>query len=151
MAFAAKSAFNPLPVATNGCLISSPSLVAPSKISYSHPYLSVPHKPTKFQLCCKPVSSLSLTSLFSINRRDKSVFSALGENNPTVLDGVVGDEEEVKPELSWVTDETEVEGEEFVSPPEGAKVYVGNLPFDVDSQALGELFEQAGEVQVAEV
>lgn len=149
MAFAAKSAFNPMSVATNGCLISSPSLVAPSKISYSHPYLSVPHKPTKFQLCCKPVSSLSLTSLFSINRIDKSVVSALGENNPTVIDEAVGDEEEVKPELSWVTDENEVE--EFVSPPEGAKVYVGNLPFDVDSQALGELFEQAGEVQVAEV
>lgn len=150
MAVAAKSAFNPMSVATNGCLISSPSLVAPSKISYSHPYLSVPHKPTKFQLCCKPVPSLSLTSLFSLNRKDKSVVSALGENNPIVLDGVVPDEEEVKGGLSWETDENEVEGGD-TAPPEGAKVYVGNLPFDVDSQALGELFEQAGEVAIAEV
>lgn len=50
----------------------------------------------------------------------------------------------------WEADgvEDEVEYEE---PPEDAKLYVGNLPFDVDSQKLAMLFEQAGTVEIAEV
>ncbi|KAG0542836.1 hypothetical protein BDA96_02G138200 [Sorghum bicolor] len=40
---------------------------------------------------------------------------------------------------------------EYVEPPEEAKVYVGNLPYDVDSERLAQLFEQAGVVEVAEV
>jgi nucleolin len=31
-----------------------------------------------------------------------------------------------------------------VEPPEEAKVYVGNLPYDVDNEGLAQLFEQAG-------
>jgi nucleolin len=38
-----------------------------------------------------------------------------------------------------------------VEPPEEAKVYVGNLPYDVDSEGLAQLFEQAGVVEIAEV
>jgi nucleolin len=40
---------------------------------------------------------------------------------------------------------------EYVEPPEEAKVYVGNLPYDVDGEGLAQLFEQAGIVEVAEV
>lgn len=40
---------------------------------------------------------------------------------------------------------------EYVEPPEEAKVYVGNLPYDIDSERLAQLFEQAGIVEVAEV
>jgi len=40
---------------------------------------------------------------------------------------------------------------DFVQPPEDAKLYVGNLPFDVDSEKLAMLFEQAGTVEIAEV
>jgi nucleolin len=151
MAFAAKTLFNPMSVATNGCLISSPSLFSPSNISSSHSYLSVPYKPSKLQLFCKPLSSLPLTSLLSLKRDEKKgVASALGENNPLVLEGV---EEEIKGDLNWETDENGVEGEEggYPEPPEGAKVYVGNLPFDVQSVTLGQLFEQAGVVEIAEV
>ncbi|KAM3210542.1 hypothetical protein ACQJBY_064490 [Aegilops geniculata] len=36
-------------------------------------------------------------------------------------------------------------------PPEEAKVYVGNLPYDVDSERLAQLFDQAGVVEIAEV
>jgi nucleolin len=36
-------------------------------------------------------------------------------------------------------------------PPEEAKIYVGNLPYDVDSERLAQLFDQAGVVEVAEV
>ncbi|KAI4336243.1 hypothetical protein L6164_014792 [Bauhinia variegata] len=39
----------------------------------------------------------------------------------------------------------------FVEPPEDAKLFVGNLPYDVDSQKLAMLFEQAGTVEIAEV
>ncbi|KAJ7956136.1 28 kDa ribonucleoprotein, chloroplastic-like [Quillaja saponaria] len=40
---------------------------------------------------------------------------------------------------------------EYVEPPEDAKLFVGNLPYDVDSQKLATLFEQAGTVEIAEV
>ncbi|NP_001105347.1 nucleic acid binding protein 1 [Zea mays] len=50
-----------------------------------------------------------------------------------------------------VEDEVEEEVGEYVEPPEEAKVYVGNLPYDVDSERLAQLFDQAGVVEVAEV
>ena len=43
------------------------------------------------------------------------------------------------------------EGEYYPEPPEEAKLYVGNLPFDVDSEKLAELFNQVGIVEIAEV
>ncbi|XP_066389878.1 28 kDa ribonucleoprotein, chloroplastic-like [Miscanthus floridulus] len=52
-------------------------------------------------------------------------------------------------EASAAVEEEEVG--EYVEPPEEAKVYVGNLPYDVDSERLAQLFEQAGVVEVAEV
>ncbi|KAG6497022.1 hypothetical protein ZIOFF_044907 [Zingiber officinale] len=45
----------------------------------------------------------------------------------------------------------EGEEEEYVEPPEEAKLYVGNLPYDVDSERLAQLFGKAGVVEVAEV
>ncbi|XP_024031330.1 28 kDa ribonucleoprotein, chloroplastic [Morus notabilis] len=47
--------------------------------------------------------------------------------------------------------EGEGEGEYYPEPPEEAKLYVGNLPFDVDSEKLANLFNQAGIVEIAEV
>ncbi|CAL5090250.1 unnamed protein product [Urochloa decumbens] len=61
-----------------------------------------------------------------------------------------GDEEEDAVEASAAVQEEEEVGE-YVEPPEEAKVYVGNLPYDVDSERLAQLFEQAGVVEVAEV
>ncbi|RWR74301.1 RNA-binding protein precursor chloroplast [Cinnamomum micranthum f. kanehirae] len=43
------------------------------------------------------------------------------------------------------------EEDSYPLPPEEAKLFVGNLPYDVDHQALAELFDQAGTVEVAEV
>ena len=40
---------------------------------------------------------------------------------------------------------------EFPEPSEEAKLFVGNLAYDVNSQALAMLFEQAGTVEIAEV
>ncbi|KAF2600846.1 hypothetical protein F2Q68_00007436 [Brassica cretica] len=41
-------------------------------------------------------------------------------------------------------------GGDFPEPPEEAKLFVRNLAYDVDSQALAMLFEQAGTVEIAE-
>jgi RNA recognition motif-containing protein len=38
-----------------------------------------------------------------------------------------------------------------VEPPEEAKVYIGNLPYDVDSKGLALLFKQASVFEIAEV
>ncbi|KAL6859178.1 hypothetical protein ACP4OV_018180 [Aristida adscensionis] len=47
--------------------------------------------------------------------------------------------------------EEDAGGEYAAEPPEEAKVYVGNLPYDIDSEGLAQLFDQAGVVEVAEV
>ncbi|CAI9777298.1 unnamed protein product [Fraxinus pennsylvanica] len=45
-----------------------------------------------------------------------------------------------------------VESEDSISePPEEAKLFVGNLPYDVDSEQLAQLFDQAGVVEIVEV
>ncbi|KAJ4867374.1 hypothetical protein Rs2_51086 [Raphanus sativus] len=44
-------------------------------------------------------------------------------------------------------DVSEGGGGDFPEPPEEAKLFVGNLAYDVESQALAMLFEQAGYIQ----
>jgi RNA recognition motif-containing protein len=66
-------------------------------------------------------------------------------------------DEEVEEEAVEASAEVAEEAEdveevgEYVEPPEEAKVYVGNLPYDIDSERLAQLFEQAGVVEVSEV
>lgn len=43
------------------------------------------------------------------------------------------------------------EEDSYPLPPEEAKLFIGNLPYDMDHQSLAELFDQAGTVEVAEV
>ncbi|ERN19114.1 hypothetical protein AMTRI_Chr10g7950 [Amborella trichopoda] len=43
------------------------------------------------------------------------------------------------------------EEEEYSEPPEEAKLFVGNLPYDLDSEKLAELFDKAGVVEIAEI
>lgn len=50
-----------------------------------------------------------------------------------------------------VVEEGEVEEDSYEEPPEEAKVFVGNLPYDCDSEQLAALFGQAGVVDIAEV
>lgn len=40
---------------------------------------------------------------------------------------------------------------DYSEPPEDAKLFVGNLPYDVDSEKLAHLFNQAGVVEISEV
>lgn len=44
-----------------------------------------------------------------------------------------------------------VEEEGYPEPPEEAKLFVGNLPFDIDSEKLAQMFERAGVVEISEV
>ncbi|KAF3681603.1 28 kDa ribonucleoprotein, chloroplastic [Capsicum annuum] len=39
---------------------------------------------------------------------------------------------------------------EYQEPPEDAKLFIGNLPYDIDSEGLTQLFQQAGLVEIAE-
>ena len=89
-----------------------------------------------------------------------------------------GEENQVEKGLSWegqgleetvasaASNESEAEGEQeeeeeessgdggeefYPEPPEEAKLFVGNLSYDVDSEKLAEVFNQAGVVEIAEV
>ncbi|KAG2263250.1 hypothetical protein Bca52824_070329 [Brassica carinata] len=65
---------------------------------------------------------------------------------------VAVEESDPEPEATFSEGEGDVsEGGDFPEPPEEAKLFVGNLAYDVDSQALAMLFEQAGTVEIAEV
>ncbi|KAL0318610.1 UNVERIFIED_CONTAM: ribonucleoprotein, chloroplastic [Sesamum angustifolium] len=132
MSLAAKTVLKPMLMATNGCLTSTPSLFATSKASYSHRYLPIPFKPVKFQLCCSYSSSRSFPALFSLKKKESVL-------RVRESDGVV----------EAVGDAGDSDG--YVEPPEEAKVYVGNLPYDVDSEQLAGLFKEAGVVEIAEV
>lgn len=78
--------------------------------------------------------------------------AAQGENNPALLEEVVEDKLEFEGTLNWNASGNDEDGG-FVDaePPEAAKVYVGNLPYDVDGDSLAQLFEQAGVVEIAEI
>ncbi|KAI3885041.1 hypothetical protein MKW98_002433 [Papaver atlanticum] len=47
--------------------------------------------------------------------------------------------------------EEESSEETYAEPCDDAKLFVGNLPYDIDSEKLANLFDQAGVVEVAEV
>lgn len=69
------------------------------------------------------------------------------EDNPTL---VLDEEESEEVVVSGGDGES---SEEFSGgePPEEAKIFVGNLPYDVDSEQLAQLFQQAGVVEISEV
>ncbi|KAG8388523.1 hypothetical protein BUALT_Bualt02G0134400 [Buddleja alternifolia] len=163
MSFAAETLVKPMSMAT---LTSIPSLFTTfSKVSsHCRQYSSIQFKPIKFQLSLSKTPSISHPFLVSVKRKEPfsriSVIAAQEEeNNPIIFE----DKEEVEEEeglelqgnLSWGgASENEVGGEEIdvsVEPPEEAKVYVGNLPYDVDSEKLAQLFQQAGVVEIAEI
>ncbi|PON93665.1 Splicing factor-like protein [Trema orientale] len=70
------------------------------------------------------------------------------EGEDTAVEGEGSDEAGVFEERDEEEEEGGYVGEE---PPEDAKIFVGNLPYDVDSQKLAMLFEKAGIVEISEV
>ncbi|KAI3799216.1 hypothetical protein L1987_34506 [Smallanthus sonchifolius] len=99
----------------------------------SNPYLT---------LSSKPLKTLNF-SQFSSWVSQKNMIS------PTRLSQFVAQTSDWSQQ---VTQESEPDEEESYSePPEDAKIFVGNLPYDVDSEKLAQMFSSAGVVEISEV
>ncbi|EXB94448.1 31 kDa ribonucleoprotein [Morus notabilis] len=172
MTCATSSLFKTLSVA-DSCRL---SLFTTTKPPSSPPFLSLPSKPRNLHFS----SSLSSFSLLSITKRPHSSSSLVAlvsqtsdwaqQEEGAAAAVAIGEDTEARVS-DW---EAEGEGEDaaadaaesdglfeerggeedeggFVEPPEEAKIFVGNLPYDVDSQRLAMLFEKAGIVEISEV
>ncbi|KAL5544040.1 hypothetical protein UlMin_007824 [Ulmus minor] len=149
----------------DSCRLSLPSLFASAKPTSS--IISVPSKPTaKLQFSCSNSSQFS--RIFSLKKKTQfsSVVSFVAqtsdwaqqeEDSTATLEQEEAGETEARAS-DWdaegedsAIDAGGSEGEAFVEPPEDAKIFIGNLPYDVDSERLAVLFEKAGIVEIAEV
>ncbi|KAG8488034.1 hypothetical protein CXB51_018332 [Gossypium anomalum] len=160
------SIIKPISMVDSCCLVCIPSLF--TTCSKSPSLLSFPPKPINLFLSSSH-SSTSLTlktkthfsSLVSFVAQTSDWAQQEEENDATITI----DDEESGIEAKWENDDSDgPEGEDAVfeeqsgdleeegsEPSEEAKLFVGNLPFDVDSQSLAMLFEKAGTVEIAEV
>lgn len=175
MACATSSLFKTLSI-PDSCRL---SLSTPTKPNPFPPSLSIPSKPRSSALHFS--SSLSSFSLLPLKTRTQPsslvAFVAqtsdwaqqeegVGAGAVAVDDGeteaLVSDWEgegedaavdAASAESDGLFEEKDGDEEEggFVEPPEEAKIFVGNLPYDVDSQRLAMLFEKAGIVEISEV
>ncbi|GMH16753.1 hypothetical protein Nepgr_018594 [Nepenthes gracilis] len=162
-----------------GTLTMSPPIVLNSKALYS--CLFIPSKSIKLHLSLSlsspqiPLTFLqkkrfysSIVSHVSYQEEQGGVYTALQdiqqeelnlgfdnpESNLSDWEASGGDEQaEVAEESGDEGFGVASEGEEggFPEPPEEAKLFVGNLPYDVDSEKLAQLLEPAGVVEIAEV
>ncbi|KAG2710479.1 hypothetical protein I3760_04G029600 [Carya illinoinensis] len=156
------------------CLISTPTLFTTKN---QYPFLSLPPKPFKLSQLSF-LSSPSFHSWVSIKHTSSS-FHVVPLVAQTSHWAQQGEEEEGEEGSSWKSQGLEgtvataasdgwggvlegVEensgegalddsGEFYPEPSEEAKLFVGNLRYDVDSEKLAEIFNQAGIVEVAEV
>ncbi|XP_010555517.1 PREDICTED: RNA-binding protein CP31B, chloroplastic [Tarenaya hassleriana] len=174
------SSFKPLPMAdsSSSTLFSLPSIFTRSKcpnfstptkpiklhLSLSRSTLALSHK-TRHKSFSRLISSVAQTSDWAQQGEEEGEDGSIGGASVAVEDNEEGFETEAKfwdgegdasgaEDGGGVTEEEGAGGEEeegFPEPPEEAKLFVGNLPFDVDSQGLAMLFEQAGTVEIAEV
>nr|XP_043614957.1 28 kDa ribonucleoprotein, chloroplastic-like [Erigeron canadensis] len=137
-------AAKPISMANTTFLFSSSPAIFTGK---SHQHIAIPLKAikfnnltlsfTSFSLQRKPISR-SITTFVSAQKEEEELDQDLileneiQENEPAVAAAAGGEEE-------------------YTEPPEDAKIYVGNLPYDVDSEKLAHLFEEAGVVEISEV
>ncbi|XP_074294686.1 28 kDa ribonucleoprotein, chloroplastic-like [Silene latifolia] len=105
------------------------------------------------------------TKLFTLSLQKSTIFAPLfvaqtsDFEQESSTNAVLDEEEEEEAVVSWDmpqdVSEPEASGFEtedgFSQPPEDAKLYVGNLPYDVDSEKLANMFDGAGVVEIAEV
>ncbi|CAA6664127.1 unnamed protein product [Spirodela intermedia] len=155
----------------DGCLTALPAHFLPES---RHPFLASPARHIGVHLAqfTSPPSSVPLPYLSRRAPFVSFVWQTSGQAQQTevggeeaVLSEWEGDGESVGVEEVTGWDEGTSEwgkddGEESLEkgdkgalpePPEDAKLFVGNLPYDMDSEMLAQLFEQAGIVEVAEV
>ncbi|KAK9925404.1 hypothetical protein M0R45_033728 [Rubus argutus] len=151
--------------ATTGFLkplsIAETCLASVSTPKTQYPFLSLPSKPTKFStLSCSFPSWASLkhkslplhvaqTSEWAQQEVAEEVKDE-GLDSEVALEASAPSEEEEE-ESSGDGDVVGGEEELYPEPPEEAKLYVGNLPYDVDSEKLANIFNEAGVVEIAEV
>ncbi|CAI0547490.1 unnamed protein product [Linum tenue] len=134
------------------CLLSLPSIITTPRTPLLA--LSIPSRPLKLHLShslsLRPTTHLRFPSLIPFVAQT-SDWAQQDEQNTTatIADSEQGDGEG----SSWENEGEDSAGDgiEAQEPPEDAKVFVGNLPYDVDSEKLAMLFEQAGTVEIAEV
>ncbi|KAJ8752035.1 hypothetical protein K2173_001061 [Erythroxylum novogranatense] len=165
--------FNPLSM-VDSSLLSLPSLFA---VKPRQRFISLPPKATSLKLYLSYSSSpLSLkpkihlssivplvaqTSDWAKQEEDDTTTTITlpdleqeqesGDVEATALDWE-GEGEDSAMEAIGGEGESEEGGDSALEPPsEDAKIFIGNLPYDVDSQNLAMLFEKAGTVEIAEV
>ncbi|KAF8399812.1 hypothetical protein HHK36_015683 [Tetracentron sinense] len=152
--------FKPLSMA-EGCATSLPT---PFTTKTSYPFLSLPSKPIKL-LRLSFSSSSSIPSFVSLKKKisSSSVIALVAQTSDWAQQEEKNEVEETEARAtegeSGAEDGEESPGDGFVveseesypEPPEEAKLFVGNLPYDMDSEKLAQLFDQAGVVEVAEV
>ncbi|KAL0698375.1 hypothetical protein Bca4012_054497 [Brassica carinata] len=124
-------------------------------LSTIYPRCSLLTKRTNLPLSFSRVS-LSLKTKTSLKKSPFVSFVAQtpdwdGEEGGDLSAFVAVEENEPEATLSEGEGDASEGGGDFPEPPEEAKLFVGNLAYDVDSQALAMLFEQAGTVEIAEV
>ncbi|KAH0984646.1 hypothetical protein GBA52_011823 [Prunus armeniaca] len=164
MSSATAAFLKPISIAES-CLPSVPALFAPKN---QYPILSLPSKPTKLSAVSCSFTP-SLPSWVSLKHKSLPLHVAQTsdwaqeeevkeEGSGFESEGVEETEEGV--EASVLSDGEESSGdgvlavgeeEYYPEPPEEAKLYVGNLPYDVDSEKLAHIFNEAGVVEIAEV
>ncbi|MBA0552424.1 hypothetical protein Golob_023234 [Gossypium lobatum] len=165
----------PVSLVDSTCLVSLPSLFTTSSKLPS--LLSLPSKPINLVLLSSSTqptfsslkTKIHFPSLVAFLAQTSDWAQQEEENDTTLTIDDQGTESEGG-ESTWENEESdgaeaslsdwEPQGELAVSgseeedasePSEEAKLFVGNLPYDVDSQSLAMLFEKAGTVEIAEV
>ncbi|KAF6157524.1 hypothetical protein GIB67_004462 [Kingdonia uniflora] len=133
----------------NGCLTSHRTLFTATKASY--PIVSLSSKPIKF---LNITFSSSIPSWVSLQKKS-SLITHVAQTSDWAQQGeetqVEENEEDSDVGVEGFVEQEGEEEETYVEPPEEAKLFVGNLPYDMDSEKLAGLFDQAGVVEVAEV
>ncbi|CAN6879621.1 unnamed protein product [Brassica oleracea] len=113
---------------------------------------SLPLSFSRFSLSLKSQTHLKKSPFVTSVAETSDWSQQDGEEEDGSSSSVAVEESDPEPEATFSEGEGDVsEGGDFTEPLEEAKLFVGNLAYDVDSQALAMLFEQAGTVEIAEV
>lgn len=139
-----------------GCSIFS----QPTKSFLSKPSFSIQSKPIKPLLISCSSVSISPFNLSAIEKKTQNLFlikALVQEDFQENLDdqkweeGEEEEEEEEEGEIFVDAEEEWVPQEEEWVPSEDCKIYVGSLPYDVNSEQLAGMFQKAGVVERAEI
>ncbi|KAI3520727.1 hypothetical protein L1887_10177 [Cichorium endivia] len=112
---------------------------------YSKPFKTL--KVSRLSSCISHKTNISPRKLHRFVAQTSDWSQQLTQETESVDEEDATNEEEEEEE----EEAAEAEEESYSEPPEGAKIFVGNLPYDFDSEKLANLFNSAGVVDIAEV